>query len=297
MKKLRIIFLMAILMQCTSIYAEEFKEILPIEQRIIENSKNDSSEKETVKQSIEQFENSYSEIKDKVEDVKNSQNITEQVKDEVKNLSEKKDNFIQNSLNKIDQTRKDLTRNNFFQEKPVITKENFTGEVKDLAEKRVKNGIVYAEDETKPYTGKFALFLGDFIEYIETYKDGVLEGPKTWYSESGQKVLEEQYKDNKVVGDQKAFYENGKLKSVVNYKNGRINGIVTYSKDGKILHKDDFKNGTGTWKYFWENGNVLEEGKYKNWIKDGIWKKYKENGEVDSITEYKNGRLVETTWN
>ena len=47
---------------------------------------------------------------------------------------------------------------------------------------------------------------------------------------------------------------------------------------------------------FWENGNILEEGSYKNWKKDGKWVKYRENGEVDVTTIYKNGRLIEQIW-
>ncbi len=169
--------------------------------------------------------------------------------------------------------------------------------IEDLGIKRKStNGLVYAGKEETPYTGKFALFLGDIIEYTETYVDGILNGHKTWYSYDGKVVLEETYKNNKIDGEQKAYYGNGNIKSVVDYKNGIIVKIAAYAKDGTLLHQSDLSKGSGLWKYYWENGNVLEEGNYKNWKKDGKWVKYRENGEVDVTTIYKNGRLVQQIW-
>ena len=277
MKKITLFLLITILANHGIVYAEEFKEIVPIEQRIIENAKKDLSVSNNIKRPEK--------IDDTIQEPKTQKEENKQV-----------DTQKQTTTSKAQSN--DLTKNNFFQDKPQITKDQFTGRVLDLVQKKVGNGgIVLANDETTPYTGKFALFLGDFIEYTETYKDGILEGPKTWYSENGNVVLEETYKDNKIEGPQKAYYENGKIKSVVDYKNNKIVGITAYSKDGKILHQDNFKNGTGKWKYFWSNGNILEEGQYKHWVKDGVWKKYREDGQLDSVTEYKNGKLVETTWN
>lgn len=169
--------------------------------------------------------------------------------------------------------------------------------IEDLGIKRIaSDGKVYAGNETVPYSGKFALFLGDITEYTETYVDGILNGPKTWYSHNGIIILEENYINNKVEGEQKAYHENGNIKSIVNYKNGKIIGIEAFAKNGSLLHKSDLSKGTGIWKYFWENGNILEEGNYKNWKKDGKWIKYRENGKVDVTTIYKNGKLIEQIW-
>ncbi|WP_176838222.1 toxin-antitoxin system YwqK family antitoxin [Fusobacterium hominis] len=249
-----------------AIYAEEFKEIAPLDQIININVQKSAPKKEEPKV-------------EKIDEVK-------------KDLEEKKDIKVTEEkpvkVEKSETVKVDI--------KPEMTKDKISGRVLDLAEKRMVGDVAYANDEQTPYTGTFALFLGDFIEYTETFKNGVLEGPKTWYSEEGNIVLQEYYKNNKIEGEQKAYYENGAIKSIVDYKNNRVLGITAYAKDGKVLHQDNFKNGTGVWKYFWENGKVLEEGHYKNWVKDGVWKKYRENGEIDTVTEYKNGKQVDVTW-
>lgn len=234
MKKI-ISFILSITV-CVTLFGAEFKEITPLEEKIL-------AQNETIKE-------------EKKEEIVEQPQVEEKIEEE-------------------------------------IPKER----VEDLGIKRKSpDGKVYAGKETTPYTGKFALFLGDIIEYTETYVDGILNGPKTWYSYDGKVVLEENYKNNKIEGEQKAYYENGNIKSIVDYKNGRIVRIEALAQDGTILHKSDLSKGTGLWKYFWENGNVLEEGSYKNWRKDGKWVKYRENGEVDVTTIYKNGKLIEQIW-
>lgn len=234
MKKI-ISFILSITV-CATLFGAEFKEITPLEEKIL-------AQNETIKE-------------EKKEEIVEQPQVEEKIKES-------------------------------------IPKER----VEDLGIKRKSpDGKVYAGKETTPYTGKFALFLGDIIEYTETYVDGILNGPKTWYSYDDKVVLEENYKNDKIEGEQKAYYENGNIKSIVDYKNGRIIKIEALAQDGTVLHKSDLSKGTGLWKYFWENGNVLEEGSYKNWKKDGKWVKYRENGEVDVTTIYKNGKLIEQIW-
>lgn len=46
----------------------------------------------------------------------------------------------------------------------------------------------------------------------------------------------------------------------------------------------------GVWKYFYSNGNIKEEGNYKDGLKDGIWKYQNENGCLKSEGSYENGK-------
>lgn len=159
------------------------------------------------------------------------------------------------------------------------------------------NKLVYAQGEDKPFTGEFGLFIGDIIEYSEAYVNGKLNGEKVWYSDEGNIVMTENYIDEKLNGEQKSYYSDGNIKAITKYKNNRVTGIEFFAQNGKLLHKSDMSAGTGEWKFFWDNGKILEEGKYKNWVKDGTWKRYQEDGTVDSIAVYENGRLKNQTWN
>lgn len=177
----------------------------------------------------------------------------------------------------------------------VLSKELSSAYV-DISEKERKDDIFYKKGENKPFTGVFALFIGDWIQYIETYQNGILEGESSWFTEDGKRILYENYSKGELDGKQLSYYQNGKPKAEIYYKKGKIVGVICFSKNGEILHQSIFKNGTGIWKLYWENGNLLETGKYVEFKKDGLWKRYHEDGSIESTLEYKNGRLIRETW-
>jgi antitoxin component YwqK of YwqJK toxin-antitoxin module len=66
-----------------------------------------------------------------------------------------------------------------------------------------------------------------------------------------------------------------------------------------ILGKREFINRTdkfglkqGSWKYFWENGNLKEEGTFQNDKKHGYFKYYDEAGNFKSVEKYENDNLI-----
>ena len=167
----------------------------------------------------------------------------------------------------------------------------------DIYERKMKDKIAYKEGSNTPFTGVFGVVIDDKIESYEEYKNGLLDGETAYFAKGKQvKLLSEMYTKGKLNGQQKSYYENGKLKSIVYYSNDRINGIESYDRNGKLLHKSIFENGTGDWKFYWSNGKVSEEGKYKSWRKDGVWKKYREDGSLDTVIKYDNGRLLSEKW-
>lgn len=180
-------------------------------------------------------------------------------------------------------------------EKPANISGKDTSSYVDISKKERKGDIFYQQGDEKPFTGVFALFMGDWIQYIETYKNGVLNGESSWYTDKGTRILYEYYQNGKLQGKQLSYYENGNPKAEIYYDKGKVTGVICFAREGKILHKSIFENGTGLWKLYWENGNVLETGKYTNFRKDGVWKKYNENGSLDSTLEYNKGRLLKET--
>ena len=62
-------------------------------------------------------------------------------------------------------------------------------------------------------------------------------------------------------------------------------------KDGKRINQYDLEGREqGYWEYYYDNGNIMEKGSYKNGKEDGLWKQYFfSNGQLSSKGGFKNG--------
>ena len=77
---------------------------------------------------------------------------------------------------------------------------------------------------------------------------------------------------------------------------------IIYDKNGSELYKTKFENGTGYYKKYNENDELISEGGSKDNLKEGIWKKYfsgiltsettyEKDINVSEITYYSNGQI------
>ena len=74
----------------------------------------------------------------------------------------------------------------------------------DISKKQEKNGIVYVENEKKPFTGKIiSKYENGQMKMDSQYKEGKLEGIVREYYKDGQIQNEWNYKDNHLDGEQK----------------------------------------------------------------------------------------------
>ena len=95
-------------------------------------------------------------------------------------------------------------------------------------------------------------------------------------------------------GVQRAYWENGKLKSELRYKNGKLNGeCVWYYQNGNKLSQGFYVNDTleGCFTRWHPNGKIAEEGWYKLGLRDSIGHTYSEKGLLASEEHYRNGEL------
>ncbi len=121
-----------------------------------------------------------------------------------------------------------------------------------------------------------------------------------------------------INGIAREYYENGNLKSSINYEYGLANGVGVFyydnnerTKKAEIDFKDDiiegayreyYKNGArkavltfdnGTpddeAQFFYESGVLKIEGKYKDGVQHGKWLFYDENGEILSKEKWRKG--------
>lgn len=100
--------------------------------------------------------------------------------------------------------------------------------------------------------------------------------------------------DSLLEGEQKVYYDNGKVHYIVEYKKGKANGRVReYSTDGKLymdaIYADGHRNGKCT--HYYKNGKPFEVSNYVNGEKDGIETKYYESGTILATRIYKKNRI------
>lgn len=140
----------------------------------------------------------------------------------------------------------------------------------------------------------------------ELLKDGPY---KIKYEDSSTIKYEGRIKDGLFDGLWRSYYENGKIKSAVNYKEGIAEGVAIFYYDNpsstiktEIKFVDDkiegvyrefyengarkatlnFKKGVadGDAEFFYKTGVIKIKGSYKNGEKSGKWRYYTEKGEL-----------------
>ena len=83
----------------------------------------------------------------------------------------------------------------------------------DIYERKMKDKIAYKEGSNTPFTGVFGVVIDNKIESYEEYKNGLLDGETAYFAKGKQvKLLSEMYTKGKLNGQQKSYYDNGKLK-------------------------------------------------------------------------------------
>ncbi len=141
-----------------------------------------------------------------------------------------------------------------------------------------RNGTVYYQN--KPLSGTL-------------YSDDEIEIPNEC-----QCTLKASYKNGKLNGQKKEWYNNGKLKFSGLYKNGLpVNEHITYNKDGLVEKKQIFENGLSIKEIiYYPNGKIKTEIPYKNYKKEGISKIYSNSGDLEQEVEYKNDEIIKESF-
>ena len=118
--------------------------------------------------------------------------------------SQSKDNELI-SLEKIDSNVKTEEKKSKEETMNKVKKKKKSNlRVEDISKKVYGDDkLVYVKGENKPFTGKFALFLGEIIESSEEYQNGKLHGARIWYSDDGKIVMSENYNNDKLDGEQR----------------------------------------------------------------------------------------------
>lgn len=154
----------------------------------------------------------------------------------------------------------------------------------------------YLKGQSEPFTGTLELKVGDYIEYTEVYQDGLLQGDKTWYDEKGNIMMIETYERGKLNGEQITYYPSAKVRSVVKYRQGVISGVEWHDRDGDLLFKEAYDNGTGRWVNYYDNGQLYEEGQFLGGARNGEWRIYDMKGNLVEKRIYRKGQIASQLW-
>lgn len=138
------------------------------------------------------------------------------------------------------------------------------------------------------------------------YKSGVLqmtgtsknkdylskEGQFIYYYENGNKESITNYVNSRPSGKQFDWYENGQIKSEIEYQENQ-NGLISEIKVNQFWNAENIQkviDGNGDYEY--SDNRQHESGKIKNGFHDGIWKGYNKNLNWSYTEIYENGKFI-----
>lgn len=126
----------------------------------------------------------------------------------------------------------------------------------------------------------------------EYYNNGKPKATSTIEYTKNLPVNKDSFKDVKIVGAMKSFYDTGELESEFKHITKDQSENISYYRNGKIKSKTKyFKNKVqDTFKTYREDGSLEFTTEYSNGIENGMSTKYDGKGRVVFQIPYKNGK-------
>ena len=159
-----------------------------------------------------------------------------------------------------------------------------------------KNGKFIFPETNKPYTGNLDVINNDWgvdaVEVNRNYVDGVLHGEEKVYYQSGKLASVGVFKRGVLDGVVTGYYEDGTVKVRAIFDNGVKQGrIVHYYPNGfkqlEAFFTDDELYGVRT--IWYENGKPMETMPYSKGIAHGTGRTYYESGGVFEEAKFEYG--------
>jgi len=159
-----------------------------------------------------------------------------------------------------------------------------------------KQGRFIYPATNKPYTGNLDIINNDWgvdaVEFNKDYVDGVLHGNEKVFYQSGKLKSLGHFNKGVLVGTVELYYEDGSIQARVNFNNGIKQGrAISYYPDGSKQLEQLFVDGKldGLHRTWYENGNVMKSIPYSKGMVHGTLETYYESGGVFEEVEYNFG--------
>ena len=157
-----------------------------------------------------------------------------------------------------------------------------------------KEGRFIYPETNKPYTGNLDVLNNDWgkVEFSKDYLNGHLHGNEKVFYQSGRLKSLGHFNKGVLTGTVELYYEDGSIQARVNFNNGIKQGrAISYYPDGSKQLEQLFVDGKldGLHRTWHENGNVMKSIPYSNGMVQGTLKTYYESGGVFEEVEYNFG--------
>jgi antitoxin component YwqK of YwqJK toxin-antitoxin module len=126
-------------------------------------------------------------------------------------------------------------------------------------------------------------------------KDGSKNGQYKNYDEEGHLLLEGNFMNGRLHGDNTGYYASGTVKHRFKYKEGFKTGTgLTYHPNGVLARKEQFALNGIDWvvEEFTDSAKRISEKRYRNQQPHGQWTFYYPDGKTEKVKEtYEAGKL------
>lgn len=156
-----------------------------------------------------------------------------------------------------------------------------------------ENGLWVDAETNEPITGEFNTVDSSVIKQRSLYKNGKLHGIERNYYESGTLESENTYVNGELDGENRAYYEIGVLKSSRPFSNGKAHGVWReYNESGVLTSEESYLNDKrdGITTYYHDSGAVSMVATYVEGDEHGITHHYSETGHLEREESYDHGK-------
>jgi antitoxin component YwqK of YwqJK toxin-antitoxin module len=130
---------------------------------------------------------------------------------------------------------------------------------------------------------------GDTLQH-STFRNDKLHGTSRYYFDNGALQLEAECKDDKLHGRTTEYYRNKQIQTQCVYNENRLVKIIfLYDSTGNPLNYGTLKDGNGILINYYPDGTVREKGGFKNGYRHGWWYSYTNTGYLMDSIRYENG--------
>ena len=155
------------------------------------------------------------------------------------------------------------------------------------------------------------------LKMVQTFKNGVLNGPYKTYNTNGARNEEGHFVDDMLEGKAQVYYKNNVLSFQGNFRNKKLEGTKlnfydnsvkkseaviksekpegsykTWHNNGTLGSESNYKLGKayGQYKRYYQDGSLEAEGNYEDDKETGEWKWYYREGSLKKAGRYTNGK-------